>query len=279
MILIADSGSTKTEWSLIDNEKTIISLITVGINPYYQDAVEIVKTLQSELVSHIISAPSHIYFYGAGCSNPEKTKIVVNSIQKVFASSTIFAGSDILAAARSLCQNKPGIACILGTGSNSCYYDGKDIIHHVPPLGYMLGDEGSGAVMGKKLISDVLKKQLPQSLIDLFFDTYQVTPEEIMDSVYKNPFPNRYLSQYTKFLSQNIHIFEIEELVIKSFNEFIYRNILQYKQASSVEIHFTGSIAYYFKPQLIKSLKSYHLTEGRITIAPSPDLIIYHIQN
>ncbi len=279
MILIADSGSTKTEWSLIEKDKSFKSLITSGINPFYQDTLDIVNTLQSELTSYIIPNPGHIYFYGAGCSNPEKINLVINALRQVFPSGNIFAGSDLLGATRSLCQSMPGIACILGTGSNSCYYDGKEIIHHVPPLGYMLGDEGSGAALGKKLIADILKHQLPQPIINLFFDTYRVSPEEILDKVYNDSFPNRYLAQYTKFLSQNIHIAEIEDLVIKSFNEFICRNILQYKQSSSAVIHFTGSIAYYFKSQLSKSLKAYHLNEGRITMTPSPDLIKYHLQN
>lgn len=279
MILIADSGSTKTEWSLIEKDKSFKSLITSGINPFYQDTSDIVNTLQSELSSYIIPNPGHIYFYGAGCSNPEKINLVINALRQVFPSGSIFAGSDLLGATRSLCQSMPGIACILGTGSNSCYYNGKEIIHHVPPLGYMLGDEGGGAALGKKLIADILKRQLPQPIINLFFDTYRVSPEEILAKVYNDSFPNRYLAQYTKFLSQNIHIAEIEDLVIKSFNEFICRNILQYKQSSSAEIHFTGSIAYYFKSQLSKSLKAYHLNEGRITMTPSPDLIKYHLQN
>lgn len=279
MILIADSGSTKTEWSLIEKDKSLKSLITSGINPFYQDMHDIVNTLQSELASHITPNPDHIYFYGAGCSNPEKISMVIKALRQVFPSGNIFVGSDLLGATRSLCQSKPGIACILGTGSNSCNYDGKEIIHHVPPLGYMLGDEGSGAALGKKLIADILKRQLPHPIINLFFDTYRVSPEEILDKVYNDSFPNRYLAQYTKFLSQNIHIAEIEDLVIKSFNEFICRNILQYKQSSSAEIHFTGSIAYYFKPQLSKSLASYQLNEGRITMSPSPDLIKYHLQN
>jgi glucosamine kinase len=279
MILIADGGSTKTEWSLIDNDKTIKTLVTSGINPFYQETADIVSRIESELSAFIQPVPETIYFYGAGCSTLEKTNIVFNAIHQIFPSSNIFVGSDMLGAARSLCQNKPGIACILGTGSNSCYFDGKEILQHVSPLGYMLGDEGSGAALGKKLVSDILKHQLPPSIINMFFETYQISPDEILDTVYSDSFPNRYLAQYTKFLSQNIHVAEIESLVIKSFNEFIARNILQYPQAKMTEIHFTGSIAYFFKSQLIKSLHEYHLKEGRITMAPSADLIKYHLQN
>jgi glucosamine kinase len=279
MILIADSGSSKTEWSLVSKEKTIKPIVTSGINPFYQDSADIINTLQSELVPYIPDHPAKIYFYGAGCSTPEKITVVTDAILRVFPSSTIFAYSDLLGAARSLCQNKPGIACILGTGSNSCYYDGKEIIHHVSPLGYMLGDEGSGAAMGKNLVSDILKQQLPQPIIHLFFETYHISPEEIMNTVYREPFPNRYLANYSKFLYTNIHLAEIEEFVINNFNEFISRNLNQYDQASTSEIHFTGSIAYYFKDQLNKSLTSNHLKAGQITKAPMPGLIKYHLEN
>ena len=143
----------------------------------------------------------------------------------------------------------------------------------------MLGDEGSGAAMGKNLVSDILKQQLPQPIIHLFFKTYHISPEEIMNTVYREPFPNRYLANYSKFLYANIHLTEIEEFVINNFNEFISRNLYQYDQASTSEIHFTGSIAYYFKDQLNKSLTSNHLKAGQITKAPMPGLIKYHLEN
>lgn len=277
MKLIADSGSTKTEWSLIDNKKEINRFCTPGINPFYQNVTDIAETLKKELPSHITHPIHHIYFYGAGCTNPEKKGIIDSALSQVFNTTHIFIASDLLGAARALCQHQPGIACILGTGSKSCYYDGKDIVSHVSPLGFILGDEGSGAVMGKRLIADILKNQLPQDIIQQFYDTYRVASDEILDAVYKKPFPNRYLAQYTKFLSQHIHIHEIEELVSGCFDDFISRNILQYKQAASLEIGFIGSIAYYFKPQLIKSLKKFHLKEGQIIKTPLENLIIYHI--
>ncbi|HEX3006010.1 MAG TPA: ATPase [Bacteroidales bacterium] len=218
------------------------------------------------------------FFYGAGCSN-QKQEIVINALKQVFPASQIFVGSDLLGAARSLCQNNSGIACILGTGSNSCFYDGKDIVSHVSPLGYILGDEGSGAVIGKKLVSDILKNQLPEQVSQLFFENYKVDVNSILDSAYKQPFPNRYFAQFTRFISENIQIPELENIVIESFDDFITRNVLQYEQVRSTKISFTGSVAYYFKSQLEKSLKKFGLKPSVITKAPLDDLIEYHNKN
>ncbi len=275
MILIADSGSTKTEWNLIDNNQNIKSFLTSGINPFYQTSENIVQILKSELPTDISIKNPKIYYFGTGCANEEKNNIVKIALYQVFESNDIFVGSDLLGAAKALCQDKAGIACILGTGSNSCYYDGENIVSNVSPLGFILGDEGSGAVMGKKLVADILKKQLPQNIVEKFFETYKVTAAEILDNVYKKPFPNRYLAQYTKFLSENIENVHIEELVVNSFMEFIKRNILQYPQAQSVEINFTGSIAFHFKEQLIKALEINNLKIGKIVKAPMEDMVKY----
>lgn len=277
-ILVADSGSTKTHWILFKDGKISDPFISCGINPFYQDTDSIVKLISATLASNVIIQPDHIYFYGAGCAN-QKEIIVYNALQQIYPTAKIFVGSDLLGAARALCQNNSGIACILGTGSNSCYYDGKEIVSHVSPLGYILGDEGSGAVLGKKLISDILKNQLPEIISEKFFETYQLNVNSILDSAYKQPFPNRYLAQFSKFISTNIDIPEIENIVLESFEEFITRNILQYEQVSSSNIYFTGSIAYYFKPQLIKSLEKFSLKPSKITQAPLEDLINYHTQN
>jgi N-acetylglucosamine kinase-like BadF-type ATPase len=277
-ILVADSGSTKTHWVLVEGEKKYDPFITTGINPFYQDTESIVKTIRPILEQQVPVYPDHIFFYGAGCGN-QKQEIVINALKQVFPASQIFVGSDLLGAARSLCQNNSGIACILGTGSNSCYYDGKDIVSHVSPLGYILGDEGSGAVIGKKLVSDILKNQLPEKVSQLFFENYKVDVNSILDSAYKQPFPNRYFAQFTRFISENIQIPELENIVLESFDDFITRNVLQYEQIRSTEINFTGSIAYYFKRQLIMSLNKFGLNPSVITKAPLENLIEYHNKN
>jgi N-acetylglucosamine kinase-like BadF-type ATPase len=274
MILIADSGTTKTEWCLITDRGDSETVITSGINPFYQDAENISAILQKEFIG--IKKFETIYFYGAGCINKEKQNIVEDALFNVFDATNIFVGSDLLAAAHSLCQEQSGVVCILGTGSNSCYYNGSEILLNVSPLGFILGDEGSGAVLGKKLIGDVLKKQLPQSLIDDFFETYQTSASTILENVYKKQFPSRYLAGFTKFLSKNIKHPEIEKIVTDSFREFVTRNLLQYSEIGATPIHFTGSIAFYFEVQLRKVIEEQNLIMGNLEQAPMKGLMKYH---
>ncbi|MCW3808073.1 ATPase [Plebeiibacterium marinum] len=277
MILIADSGSSKTEWRIIsnktDNEGTCI---TQGINPFYQDQKDISKSLEREYL--INKNIKEIYFYGAGCTNDEKKNVVRNSLSNFFNTKKININTDLLGAARSLCGNKTGIACILGTGSNSCLYNGTEITQNTPPLGFIIGDEGSGAALGKKTIGNILKNQLPKNIIDLFFKEYQTTQSEILDNVYKRPFPNRYLAKFSCFLSKYIEFEELEAIVILSFKEFIEKNLLQYKDVEKMKIHFTGSIAYHFKPQLIKALNAFNLNPGQIQKSPVEGLAKFHSQ-
>ena len=275
MILIADSGSTKAEWIILPGQGIPETVVTSGINPFYQDSDQIALQLHQEFRSDQKKCDA-VYFYGAGCINEEKQGIVKAALMQVFDATNTFVDSDLLAAAHSLCQDQPGIACILGTGSNSCYYNGSEIIDHVSPLGFILGDEGSGAVLGKKLISDILKNQLPVHLINDFFEEYHTTPAEIMEKVYKEPYPSRYLAGYTKFLSKNIEIPEIEKIVITGFKEFVTRNLLLYAEINNSPVHFTGSIAFHFKKQLFKVMEEQNLRLGKIIQAPMEGLITYH---
>jgi glucosamine kinase len=279
MLLITDSGSTKTEWCLLNNEtKTYKILQTSGINPYYQDEQTIYRILENEF-KEVISGSLKIFFYGAGCGNDKVTAIVVNPLIKYFKPLSLVVESDLMAAAHSLCMHHEGIACILGTGSNSCFYDGKKIIQHVPALGYILGDEGSGADIGRRLIADILKKQLPAPVINRFYETYSYTPDQIQEQVYKHPFPNRFLAQFTTFIAENLHEITLHNLVKSSFTKFFIRNIKQYPNAHEQPINFTGSIAYYFKDILNESAveNGFHL--GIIVQSPIERLIQYHIEN
>ncbi len=176
-------------------------------------------------------------------------------------------------------MNEPGIACIIGTGSNSCYYDGREIASNVPPLGYILGDEGGGAVIGRKLVSSVLKKQLSGDTIEKFFKAYPLTPSDILENVYNMPFPNRFLGQFAMFIADNIHIPELRLIITSSFDEFIVRNVLSYPEARKYKVHFTGSIAYHFRPFLEELLMKYQLEPGIFTISPMDNLVRFHIQN
>ncbi|MDF1550027.1 MAG: ATPase [Bacteroidales bacterium] len=275
MKIIADSGSTKTEWSLIDDKGNRNTVITAGINPFYQSTQEILENLQQDFSIRSTNV-QEIFFYGAGCANPEKNKIVENALSAFFKAERIVVESDLLGAARSLCQDKEGIVCILGTGSNSCYYNGNKIEKNVSPLGYKLGDEGSGAVIGEKLIADILKKQLSEETIKLFFETYKILPSEIMDNVYQKKFPNRYLAQFTKFITEHIDIKELEDIVLFCFGEFVRRNLKQYANLHALQAHFTGSVAFYFQAQLKKTAIKNNLIIGNITKSPMEGLIKYH---
>jgi glucosamine kinase len=277
MILVADSGSTKTEWKIIKEGIPQDSVFSSGINPYFLSGKEIYHLLKKELEDLSELSFSTVYFYGTGCNTVVKENIVRDAIRRFLSSDEIYIGSDLLAAAHSLCLGKPGIACIMGTGSNSCYYDGSAIVSNVSPLGYILGDEGGGAVIGRKLVAGVLKKQVPQTVIDIFFDTYKITASEILENVYMKPFANMYLGQFAKFISANIHIPELQDIIITSFEDFIIRNILQYPESKVLPVHFTGSIAYYFRTFLEELLVKNSLHPGIITISPMPNLIQYHL--
>ena len=271
MILVADSGSTKTEWKVINDGTPGKSLFTSGINPFFLTGKEIYHLLKKELNDLAGGSFSNVYYYGTGCNSVARENTVKDAINQFLSAREIFVGSDMLAAARSLCMNEPGIACIIGTGSNSCYYDGQVIVSNVSPLGYILGDEAGAAVIGRKLISGVLKKQVSQKVIDLFFETYKITPGEILENVYMKPFPNRFLGQFAKFISANIEIPELQDIVTSCFEDFIIRNILQYPESKILPVHFTGSIAFHFRSFLedllvkhsLKTRKNYPVTDGK----------------
>jgi glucosamine kinase len=279
MILIADSGSTKTEWIIIKNGKPGDSFFSTGINPFFLSSEDIYLILMKELEGIAGGRFGRIYFYGTGCNSISKENTVKSALSRFVKCDDIFVGSDLLAAAHSLCLNKPGIACIMGTGSNSCYYDGSKIVANVSPLGYILGDEGGGAVLGRKLVSAVLKKQVPEAVIEKFFNAYNLSPAEILENVYMKPFPNRFLGQFARFISANIGIPELQSLITSSFDEFIIRNILQYPESGTLPIHFTGSIAWHFRTFLEERLKKYNLLPGEITLSPMANLIKYHLNN
>jgi glucosamine kinase len=277
MILIADSGSTKTEWKVIKDGTPQESIFSSGINPFFLSGEDIYHLLQKELKSLESNSFSDVYFYGTGCNSRAKEDTVKSAISRFVSPGNIFVGSDLLAAARSLCLDQPGIACIIGTGSNSCYYDGSVIVSNVSPLGYILGDEAGAAVIGRKLVSGVLKKQYPQEVIDIFFNTYKITPAEILENVYMKPFPNRFLGQFAKFISANIEIPSLREIIISCFEDFIIRNILQYPESKVLPVHFTGSIAYHFSSFLEELLVKKNLKPGVITLSPMENLIKYHL--
>lgn len=276
MILIADSGSTKTEWCVTEPEGIIRQFSTAGTNPYLQTTEEIMEewelSLFPKLKKYKIEA---VYFYGAGCAFPEKRQIISDILASQL-ETEVEVYSDLMGAARALCGRFPGIACILGTGSNSCFYDGVEIVEHTPPLGFILGDEGGGAYLGKRLVSDCLKHQLPKPLIQKFMDSYGLTQEAILERVYKVPFANRYLATLSQFLLDNIKEPAIHKLVFNSFTEFLERNVKQYNGSDKFPIHYMGSVAYFYQGILREATMTVGLHPGVIIQTPMEGLISYH---
>ena len=284
MILIADSGSTKTDWCLCDNSAIIQSIQTQGINPYHQTEEAIEQVLAEELLPQLVAqSPSlaaqgsslSVIFYGSGCANETACNRVKEAIHKTLSTTDITIHSDLLGAARALCGHDEGIACVLGTGSNSCLYNGKEIIANVPPLGYILGDEGSSAVLGRRLVGDCLKNQLPEAIRNEFLSEYGLTQEIILEKVYRQPLANRFLASLTPFLSKHRDVPEVHTLLVDSFIDFFVRNVKQYRRPW-LPIHFVGSIANAFSTELKEAAESLGMELGSILKSPMEGLVKFH---
>jgi len=218
-----------------------------------------------------------VHFYGAGIINKEKASVIIVALSKLFPNAIFDVKSDLLASARATLEKNEGIACILGTGSNSCFYDGNEIIAHVPPLGYILGDEGSGSVLGRKLVGDYLKGIMPDYLKEKFKNRFKYDYSDYLESIYKKEKPNHFLASFVPFLRENIEQNYSNKLLIDSFEEFVQRNIMQYPKNNEVKICFVGSIAFYFKEQLKLVLAEHNLQSGIILKDPLEGLIKYHL--
>lgn len=276
VVLIADSGSSKTEWCYIhDHKKTKIT--TVGLSPYFLNAEQIREVIAEKVLPKTLKAPpTEIYFYGTGCSNPENVKAVKKAFKSVFPNAKTNIDHDLMGAAKALCGDEKGIACILGTGSNSCYYNGKKIVKNSPGLGYVLGDEGSGAYLGKKVLQYFLYKTFDEDLMDRFNNKYNLNASAILDAVYKQPLPNKYLAGFTLFLVENRGHFMIENIIEDGFNDFFFNHIYKYRESWVLPINFVGSVAYGFKDVLADLCHSYELQLGKVIKNPMDGLIKYH---
>ncbi len=279
MQLIADSGSTKTTWCVEHRGVKTTLLRTGGFNPFFQTEDGMRDCLAREVypsVGHYHL--QYIHFYGAGCAFAEQKELVRKVLREFWADSVINVESDLLGAARSLCGKEAGIACILGTGSNSCLFDGDKIISNVSPLGFILGDEGSGASLGKTLVADCLKGLLPPEISRRFMDTYSLTPQIILDNVYRHPYPNRFLAGFAPFISENISVPEIRSIAYNSFRSFFLRNVTSYKGHDSLPIHFTGSVAFFFRDILAEAALSLGIRLGKVERDPLEGLVRFHKQ-
>jgi len=279
MILIADSGSTKTNWKIFARGKTK-TIKTTGINPYYQTQGEIETILKEEVLPKIQNPAEvkEIYFYGAGLSNEARKRDLAIPLHFQFRNAEIEVEHDLMAAARALLGDQPGIACIAGTGSNSCLYDGKEIIENIASLGLYLGDEGSGGFKGKALIKDYLRAKMPGNIRREFEATYEERSAEIMENIYKKPFPNRYLASFVPFLCKHQKDPYIKALIAESFSLFFDNCISRYPGWEKLTINFTGSVAFHLENILRAVAKDKGFKPGKIIPDPIDALANYHFK-
>jgi N-acetylglucosamine kinase-like BadF-type ATPase len=286
VILIADSGSTKTDWKLLTAGGEQHGFKTAGFNPYFQTTQVIYKEISLHLVPDLIrlSIPGlftdrlKIFFYGAGCSTLEKNNIVFEALRRAFPMACIEVEHDLLAAARALCGKEKGIAAILGTGSNSCFYDGKQIVENVASLGFILGDEGSGAHIGKQFMQDYLYNDVPKSIAERFNDSYKLNREIILDAIYKQTMPSKFLASFSKFIGDHRDEQYISALIRGSFLQFFNKHICKYNSHKEVDLNCVGSVAYHYQDILREVAEEKKVNVGRIIESPIYALTVYHSQ-
>lgn len=278
MILIADSGSTNTDWTVIKKDKIISNFVTNGFNPYFVKSEEIFNELKQKFPINInINEITKIFFYGSGCLALEMKKIVNDGLNQFFINSEIEINHDLLGAARALLKNESGIAVILGTGASSCYYDGLKITEQVPSLGYILGDEGGGDYLGKLFITDYLYGRLPEDIHQTFFEKYKLTNNQLMHKIYKEPYPNRFLASFCEFISEHSNDLIISDMIRKSFTDLFTSQITKYKSYINCKIRVAGSVGFYFKDQLKEVAKRYNSNIDLIERSPINRLAQYHL--
>ena len=276
MKIIAESSSTRTEWMLVEGSDVKEHAYTEGLNPFFQSRREISHSIRLELPHQFFKRRwEHVHYYGAGCSSPEKNMIVEASLVAQF-KTPVTVESDLVGAARGLLVHDAGLACILSTGSNSCFYDGEKIVKNVRSLGFILGDEGSGAAMGRIFLGDVLKDLAPKHLSDEFFEKMRVTPDDIMNDIYNNTYANRNLSSYSLFLSEHLDDEYVHDLIFNEISRFFERNIMLYENYQDYPVCFMGSVACLYSEILLAVAAKYGATIRKIVNNSLPGLITYH---
>lgn len=278
MILIADSGSTKSDWVAISKNSTI-RYSTVGINPYFHDEEFVLSAIKdNQSLYSIGSQIEEVYFYGAGCSSEKLNSIVLRGLQKVFTHAEIHVDHDLSACALATYQGEPGISCIIGTGSNSCFYDGTNIFESIPALGYILGDEGSGAYFGKKLLADFLYKKLPANIHLSLQKELDLDKEKIISNVYMKPGANVYLASFMPFIFTHFKDKFISNMILEGFKSFIDIHVKCYDNYDTYKVHFIGSIACLFKKELEQACLFHNVTLGQLIQKPIDGLVDYHLE-
>jgi len=275
-ILIADSGSTKAEWCLLSNGRKYI-IETQGASPYFLNEKQLVDMMLKELLPSLNKRiPDQVFFYGTGCAAAENRAMIKRAIKKIFPAAGVEVEHDLTGAARALCGKKKGIVAILGTGSNSGYYNGNKIIRNSPGLGYVLGDEGSGAYLGKKVLQYYLYKTFDAELHEKFNKKYNLNAADILDAVYKKPLPNRYIAAFTLFLSENRGHYMIENIIEDGLWDFFSAHLNHYPESGKTPVYFTGSVAFGFQDILQELCRTFGWDVGKFLAKPMEGLIAYH---
>lgn len=278
MILVADSGSSKTDWMGYDNGN-IITFNTKGINPYFLNEQEIYKLLsKNEDLVPYANKVQEIYFFGAGSSSPDKHEVVSNGLSLLFKKAFISVDNDLVGSAVATCGHEKGLSCILGTGSNISYYDGKNVHDSIHGLGYVLGDEGSGTYFGRKLVTAYLYGHMPVGLGKTFAETYDINKESVITNVYQRPFPNIYLASLSRFMADNLDHPFIQQLLKTGFQEFVDTNIKDFPAYKELKCHFIGSIAYFYQDMLRKVCEANEVNVGNIHQKPINGIFQYILQ-
>ncbi|GAB4107692.1 ATPase [Echinicola sediminis] len=276
MRLIADSGSSKTDWRGIDQEGKISQFRGVGFNPYYQSPEEMASELNNEFLLNLKEEVESIYFYGAGCSSDRNKNSVSKALQQIFHKADIYVDHDLLAAARATSGFDPGIVCILGTGSNSCDYDGVRIIDSRPSPGFILGDEGGGSYIGKKFLKDFIHDEMPAPIREKVLERFQLDIQTIQENVYQKPFPGRYMASFCRFVTDHIREPYCYMLFYNSFQDFFKKHVMKYKDYESKKVNFVGSVAFYNSDILRKSAADLGIAVHLILESPIAGLTLYH---
>ena len=279
MILVADSGSTKTDWRICLPDGSFEQFESIGLNPNFSGSEDFSRALHETFSTVLKLAITKIWFYGAGCGSEKNQQWVKEQLEQFFAPAHAEVAGDMLGAARALCGTSPGMAAILGTGMNTCVYDGKNIIHNHFSVGYVLGDEGSGAYLGKRLLSDWLKGKLPLDVKTNFEKRFPLTPAEAIENIYRKPLPNRFLAQFSKFIYQNLKQEYCINLVVSGFQSFFREQIKTYPNFQQYQLHLTGSVAFYFSNLLQRVATEEGVNIGKIVEKPIAALALYHMEN
>jgi N-acetylglucosamine kinase-like BadF-type ATPase len=278
MIIVAESGSTKCDWLINHNDGKVLETHTMGFNPFFHQPDEILTHLRgNQDLSQVASKATAVYFYGAGCSSPERNEVILTALVQFFRNAHCEVNHDLNASAFATWDGNPAITCIIGTGSNSCYYDGVSVSEQVPALGYILGDEGSGSYFGKKLIADYLYKRLPKELQDAFFEQYKLQKEEIFHQVYNTNKANVFLASFMRFIVPHKEHAYIREMVYEGLSRFAEIHICCYPNFREVPVHFVGSVAFYFTEILQQVAVEKGFSLGKIDKNPGMSLLKYHL--